>query len=89
MQVQQRSFGIRGQNGKLFFFPMYSKEKDSYFRVKHDACLICIRGSVSYTRMKHGIDNFCYTVVPAKSDSNVMFCLHSDKGLRVDRSLVY
>ena len=29
------------------------------------------------------------TVVPAKSDSDVMFCLQSNQGLRIDRSLVY
>ena len=33
----------------------------------------------------------CYTctVVPAKSDSDVMFCLQSYQGLIIDRSLVY
>ena len=29
------------------------------------------------------------TVLPAKSDSNVMFCLQSYQGLRIDKSLVY
>ena len=29
------------------------------------------------------------TVVPTKSDSDVMFCLHSYQGLRIDMSLVY
>ena len=29
------------------------------------------------------------TVVPAKSDSDVMFCLQSYQGLRIDRSLEY
>ena len=28
------------------------------------------------------------TILPAKSDSDVMFCLHSYQGLRIDRSLV-
>ena len=28
-------------------------------------------------------------VLPAKSDSDVMFCLQSHQGLRIDRSLVY
>ena len=27
------------------------------------------------------------TVLPAKSDSDVMFCLQGDQGLRIDRSL--
>ena len=27
--------------------------------------------------------------MPFKSDSDVMFCLQSDQGLRIDRSLVY
>ena len=30
---------------------------------------------------------FALTVLPAKSDSNVMFCLQSYQGLRIDRSL--
>ena len=29
------------------------------------------------------------TVLPAKGDSDVMFCLHSYQGLITDRSLVY
>ena len=29
------------------------------------------------------------TVLPAKSDSDVMFCLHSFVGLRIDSSRVY
>ena len=29
------------------------------------------------------------TVVPAKSDSDVMFCLQSYQGLLIDKSLVY
>ena len=29
------------------------------------------------------------TILPAKSDSDVMFCLQSYQGLRIDRSLVY
>ena len=29
------------------------------------------------------------TVLPAKSDSDAMFCLQSYQGLRIDRSLVY
>ena len=29
------------------------------------------------------------TVLPAKSDSDFMFCLHSYQGLIIDRSLVY
>ena len=28
------------------------------------------------------------TVLPAKSDSDAMFCLQSNQGLRIDRSLV-
>ena len=30
-----------------------------------------------------------YTVLPAKSDSDVMFCLHHYQGLMIDRSHVY
>ena len=29
------------------------------------------------------------TVLSAKSDSDVMFCLQSNQGLRIDKSLVY
>ena len=29
------------------------------------------------------------TVLPAKSDKDVMFCLHSYYGLRINKSLVY
>ena len=29
------------------------------------------------------------TVMPAKSDGDVMFCLQSYQGIRIDRSLVY
>ena len=38
-------------------------------------------------------DGMCFllylTVLPAKSDSDVMFCLQSYQGLIIDRSLVY
>ena len=30
-----------------------------------------------------------YTVLPAKSDGDVIFCLQSYQGLKIDRSLVY
>ena len=30
-----------------------------------------------------------HTVLPAKSDSDVMFCLQSYQGLMIDKSLVY
>ena len=30
-----------------------------------------------------------HTVLPARSDSDVMFCLQSCQGLRIDGSLVY
>ena len=33
--------------------------------------------------------NLVATVVPAKSDSDVMFCLQSYQGLRIDKSLEY
>ena len=32
---------------------------------------------------------FPFTVLPVKSDSDVMLCLQSYQGLRIDRSLVY
>ena len=38
--------------------------------------------------LKHTFIYKC-TVLPAKSDSDAMFCLHSYHGLRIDKSLVY
>ena len=35
------------------------------------------------------VDSLHATVLAAKSDSDVMFCLQTYKGLRIDRSLVY
>ena len=35
------------------------------------------------------IDVCTVTVLPAKSESDVTFCLQSYQGLRIDRSLVY
>ena len=35
------------------------------------------------------LDLFIATVLPTKSDSDVMFCLQSNQGLRIDRSFVY
>ena len=37
------------------------------------------------------VENLCKiaTVLPAKSDSDIMFCLQSYQGLRINRSLVY
>ena len=39
------------------------------------------------TSKSHNLD--LITVVPAKSDSDVMFCLQSYQGHVIDRSLVY
>ena len=38
---------------------------------------------------RRGIVNIWTTVLPAKSDSDVMFCLQSYQGLRINRLLVY
>ena len=35
------------------------------------------------------VGTMIYTVLPALSDSDLMFCLHRYKGLKIDRSLVY
>ena len=37
----------------------------------------------------HYISNHSTNILPAKSDSDVMFCLQIDQGLIIDRSLVY
>ena len=34
-------------------------------------------------------NSLAFTVLPARSDSDLMFCLQSYQGLRIDRSLVY
>ena len=52
-----------------------------------------LTNSVNPKEMPHILATFCRlettTVLPTKSDSNVMFYLQSCKGLRMDRSLVY
>ena len=40
-------------------------------------------------RLEPAISTYTATVVPTKSDSDVMFCLQSYHGLIIDRSLVY
>ena len=52
-------------------------ERKSVFKVSHQV------------RLKPNCLARVITVLPAKSDSDVMFCLQSDHGLIVDRSLVY
>ena len=44
-----------------------------------------------YVRKYHGqiLSNCTATVLPAKSESDVLFCLQSHQGLIIDRSLVY
>ena len=57
-----------------------------------------LMGKKIFTLVQMYSQNFCFywtydkenaTVLPAKSDSDVMFCLQSYQGLRIDRSLVY
>ena len=38
---------------------------------------------------QHANKRLPITVLSAKSDSDVMFCLQSNQGLRIDRSLVH
>ena len=40
-------------------------------------------------KTKSTLDEYAFTVLPTKSDSDVMFCLQSYQGLKIDRSLVY
>ena len=47
----------------------------------HMSRLICVFANMVSTPMT--------TIVPSKSDSDVMICLQSYEGLRIDRSLVY
>ena len=42
-----------------------------------------------YTFLKEKIKSDNPTVLPAKSDSEVMFCLQSYQGVIIDRSLMY
>ena len=55
----------------------------------HDGFLFC--HSILLEFCKGGAEeNYSQpTVLPAKSDSDVMFCLHSYQGLIIDISLVY
>ena len=46
--------------------------------------MVCIIVSTTIPLCK-----YTFTVLPAKSDSDIMFCLQSYQGLRIDRSLVY
>ena len=47
--------------------------------------------SIKATTLLHDIqwEIHVHTVLPVKSDSDVMFCLQSFQGLRIDRSIVY
>ena len=83
----------------------YYRSSDSWFWISEDKdrnfrcweCMLRARGSQERKRsqaketvvqlLRHKQSN-C-TVLPAKSDSHVMFCLHSYQGLTIDRSLVY
>ena len=44
---------------------------------------------VKKKKKKNNSKNTFTTVMPAKSDSDVMFCLYIYRGLSIDRSLVF
>ena len=44
---------------------------------------------INIKQISYKLCNLQVTVLPAKSDSEVMFCLQSYHGLRIDRSFVY
>ena len=44
---------------------------------------------MSLVKKQKNNKNTFSTVMPAKSDSDVMFCLHINRGLRIDGSLVF
>ena len=44
---------------------------------------------VDIIKAKYYFNSLAFTVLPARSDSNLMFCLQSYQGLRIDRSLEY
>ena len=48
-----------------------------------------INGQLVAKNIQSKEGNSAFTVLPAKSDSEVMFCLQSYQGLSIDRSLVY
>ena len=47
-----------------------------------------LSGATTYVTAHNSID-IGTTVVPTKSDSDVMFCLQSYQGLMIDKSIVY
>ena len=59
------------------------------FCYNHKYC-VDRQGNLAYRRnQRFWSGSYSLTVLPAKSDSDVMFCLQSYQGLMIDRSLVY
>ena len=64
---------------------MWSMWKKSGF--KSVAFLLLLIIQLFFSQVKINIERT--TVLPAKSDSDVMFCLQSYQGLKINRSFVY
>ena len=60
--------------------PDSSKYQPAYVKIKFENYLVQLSIYMFPSQI---------TAVPAKSDSDVMFCLQSYQGLRIHRSLVY
>ena len=61
------------------------------FILNYNLCILVHSGSILVFKLKNklGIDNFWpATLLPAKNDSDVMFCLQSYLGLIIDRSCI-
>ena len=61
-----------------FFVLILDCKCSNYHLLLLALCCICLRKFI-----------LSVTVLPAKSDSDIMICLQSYQGLRIDRSLVY
>ena len=44
---------------------------------------------VDIIKAKYYFNSLAFTVLSARSDSDLMFCLQNYQGLKIDRSLVY
>ena len=79
----------------LIFFLVMHLYTLSHFHKYSDFCkwysdiTLSVQLSIGRVVSAHFCMAFVVTVLPAKSDSGVMFCLQSYQGLRIDRSCVY
>ena len=70
---------------KRFKSTQYSFSIPVTFFIRNQSGELCVFFVMIVCTNKMGYS----TVLPAKSDSGIMFCLQSYQGLKIDRSLVY